>query len=135
MPAFPGYVFCRFYSASRFRVLNTPGVLLVLSVRGVPQPIEEKVIFALQRAFSEARRVSPAIYIDNGEWVRIVDGPMKGAQGLLIRPKGQHRLVISIELLQRSVSVEVDARSVVPISGPARRMAAASSTGAPIHAR
>jgi transcription antitermination factor NusG len=123
VPAFPGYVFSRFDYVSRFRVLNTPGVLAVLSVSGTPRPIEEEVIFALQKAFSESKRVSPAAYIPNGEWVRIIGGPMTGAQGLLIRAKGQHRLVVSIELLQRSVSVEVDAESVVPISRAGRGMA------------
>jgi transcription antitermination factor NusG len=135
VPAFPGYAFCRFDNASRFTVLNTPGVLAVLSVGGAPEPVQEEVIFALQKAFSGTKRVSLADYLHDGERVQIVDGPMAGARGLLIHPKGQHRLVISIELLQRSVSVEVDAQSVVPISGPISGTTSVAPACVPARAR
>jgi len=131
MAAFPGYLFCKFDSTSRVRVLNTPGVLAILGVGRTPRPVEAEVIFALQRAFLEAKRVTPAAYLKSGERIQIVNGPMAGAQGLLVRAKGQHRLIISVELLQRSLSVEVDARSVVSLS----QMAGRHGAGFPQHAR
>jgi transcription antitermination factor NusG len=113
VPAFPGYAFSRFCLTERLEVLNTPGVQHIVGTGATPEPIEESVISSLRTAFSCARRVAPTGYFRGGNRVRIVRGPLAGATGVLARLKGEHRLIISVDILQRSVSVEIEASEVV----------------------
>lgn len=111
--AFPGYIFSRFSLKDLFRVLNTPGVQQVMGY-GSPTSVDHETITALQTAFASRIRVLPSVYIQDGDAVEVVRGPMKGATGILVRTKDQFRLVIQIHILQRSVYTEVDADAVVP---------------------
>ena len=111
--AFPGYVFCRIDLAHRLLVLNTPGVQGLAGASG-PEIVEEQIIENLRKAFSQAELASPLPYVNYGDRVRVLWGPMAGSEGFLVRTKGKDRLVISVDLLQRSVAVEVDASSVLP---------------------
>jgi transcription antitermination factor NusG len=113
VPAFPGYAFSRFCLTERLEVLNTPGVQHIVGAGATPEAIEESVISSLRRAFSCAKRVAPFGYFRGGNRVRIARGPLAGAIGVLLRLKGEHRLIISVDILQRSVSVEVEASEVV----------------------
>jgi transcription termination/antitermination protein NusG len=113
IPAFPGYAFSRFCLAERLEVVNTPGVQHIVGTGATPEAIEESVISSLRTAFSCARKVAPTGYFRGGNHVRIVRGPLTGATGVLARFKGEHRLIISVDILQRSVSVEVEASEVV----------------------
>jgi transcription antitermination factor NusG len=114
-PAFPGYLFCRFAEAERIYVLNTPGVRGILGTGRVPEPIEDETIISLQSVFQSPQKVTPTSYLVVGDPVRVVRGPIAGAEGILIRTKSIDRLVISVHLLQRSVSVEIQSNSVVPL--------------------
>ncbi len=111
--AFPGYLFCRTDLSDRAFILSTPGVQHLAGTPG-PEPIDDEVIVSLQKAFSRAERASLVSYLKTGDRVRILDGPMAGASGMLMRSKAQQRLVISVDILQRSVAVEVDGASVAP---------------------
>lgn len=122
-PAFPGYLFCRFALAERFYVLNTPGVQSILGTGKIPEPIEDGVILSLRFAFTNPQKVAPTRYLGVGDLVRVVRGPIAGTEGVLIRSKGTDRLVISIHLLQRAVSVEVETDSVVPVQRQMRALA------------
>jgi len=113
VPAFPGYAFSRFFLTERLEVLNTPGVQHIVGAGATPEAIEESVISSLRRAFSCAKKVAPFGYFRGGNRVRIARGPLAGAIGVLLRFKGEHRLIISVDILQRSVSVEVEASEVV----------------------
>jgi transcription antitermination factor NusG len=113
---FPGYVFCRIELPERIRVCNTPGVQYLVGMGRGPEAIQEHVIASLQKAFSEDHRVSQIPYLKTGELVQVVDGPLFGTVGTLLRVKGQVRLVLSVDILERSLAVEVDAASVVPLS-------------------
>jgi transcription antitermination factor NusG len=118
--AFPGYTFCRFDLSQRFEVLSTSGVQHIVGRGAIPEPIDESLIFSLQRAFANPRQVAPADYFQGGERVRVAVGPLAGVTGVMMRSKGDHRLVISVELLQRSVSVEVEASAVMPDPRPSQ---------------
>ncbi len=111
--AFPGYLFCRFDLSERLRVLNAPGVQYIVGTTKVPQPLEDSVILSLQSTFASDRKVSPTAYLCGGDPVRVVRGPLTGVTGVLIRLHGKDQLVISVDLLQRSVSVEIDADAVI----------------------
>jgi len=113
---FPGYIFCRIDPPRRLQVCNTPGVQYLVGAMRNPEAIEEYVIAGLQKAFSETHRVSQVPYLRAGDLVQVVDGPLTGTVGTLLRLKGHLRLVLSVDVLQRSVAVEVDGASVVPLS-------------------
>jgi transcription antitermination factor NusG len=118
--AFPGYIFSRLDTADRVPLLTTPGVQGLIGQGACPEPIEDATIDALQKAFSRDGRASLVPYLTVGDVVQVLDGPMTGAVGILLRQKAQDRLVISISVLQRSVAVEVDGTTValVPQKGP-----------------
>lgn len=97
------------------QVLSTPGVQHLVGSQRIPEAIDDQVINSLQKAFCRAERASLIGYLQAGDLVRVLDGPMTGATGILLRSKGRERLVISVDILQRSVAVEVDGASVTSI--------------------
>ncbi|MGE3840905.1 MAG: transcription termination/antitermination protein NusG [Vicinamibacterales bacterium] len=115
VPLFPGYVFARFDVLHRLPILTTPGVLLVVSIGQVPRPIEDGEIDALKILVESKLQLEPWPYLEVGQRVRIIRGPLNGAEGIITAANRQRRLVISITLLQRSVSVEIPEDSAWPV--------------------
>jgi len=130
LPLFPGYVFSRFDVRKRLPVLTIPGVMLVVGVAKVPHPIDDREIEALQILARSRLHMQPWPFLHIGQRVRIIRGPLAGADGILASVKNQSRLVVSITLLQRSVAVEVPEDSAWPVS-PHDRPVALLSTGQP----
>lgn len=116
LPLFPGYVFSRFDVRKRLPVLTIPGVMLVVSVGKVPEPIDDSEIEALQILVKSRLQVQPWPFLHIGQRVRIIRGPLVGAEGLLVSVKKQSRLVVSVTLLQRSVAIEIPEDSAWPVS-------------------
>ena len=112
LPLFGGYVFCRLARTSLASALSTPGVLKVLSYGSEPIPVPDCEIDAIRRATSGATPAVPCAYLKVGVQVRIRRGAMQGLEGRLERIKNSFRLVLSVHLLQRSVSLEVDPETV-----------------------
>ena len=112
---FPGYIFCRFDPWRRLPVLTTPAVQSIVSFNKTPHPVNESEIAALQRIVDSGVLAAPWPYLRIGKRVRIEEGPLNGVEGLLCSEKGKNRLVVSVDLLQRSVCVEIDRYSVRPI--------------------
>jgi transcription antitermination factor NusG len=108
-PLFPGYVFLRGELEHQIRILTTPGVLGLVGFAGVPAFIPDEEIEAVRQTLARSARVEPFPFLKCGDWVRVKDGPLEGLEGILVRHKGQFRLVLSVLLLQKSVAVEVDA--------------------------
>ncbi len=115
LPLFPGYLFCRLDLNKRLPVLVTPGVMHIVGIGRTPHPVDEEEIAALQSIVVSGLQAEPRSYLNIGERVRIEIGPLAGTEGILVSLKGSNRLVVSVSLLQRSVSVEVDEAWVVPI--------------------
>jgi transcription elongation factor/antiterminator RfaH len=107
-PLFPGYLFCRFDYTQRRPVVVTPGVLQVVGCGRTPTPIEDGEIQAIQIAVASGVPGQPWPYLEVGERVRIHTGKLSGIEGILVNFKGNHRVVLSVTLLQRSVALEVD---------------------------
>ena len=107
-PLFPGYLFCRFEYSSRRPVVVTPGVLQVVGCNRTPVPVETREIEALQLAVASQVQSQPWPYLEIGERVKIHTGRLAGLEGILVNFKGNHRVVLSVSLLQRSVALEVD---------------------------
>jgi transcription antitermination factor NusG len=119
-PLFPGYVFCRFDVQRRLPILTTPGVVCVVGVGKRPIPIDDVEIASIQAAVRSGLPAVPWPFLRIGQQVSIERGPLRGTTGILLNFKGQHRLVLSVTLLQRSVAVELDCAWVAEVAAQER---------------
>jgi transcription antitermination factor NusG len=118
-PLFPGYVFCQFDTQKRLPILVTPGVIAVVSQGKVPLPVDDAEIAAIRTLVSSGVPVEPWPFLEIGQKVRIESDALQGLEGILVQFKGNHRVVLSVSLLRRSVALEIDRASVSPL-GPVR---------------
>src|SRR6266566_5836374 len=109
LPLFPGYVFVRLALRDRLMVLQVPGVARLISFNGKPAALPDKEIEALRTGLVAQLRAEPHPYLTVGRRVRVKGGPLEGVEGILIRKKKACRVVISLDLIMRSASVEVEA--------------------------
>lgn len=112
LPLFPGYVFTRIKAGDRLRVLEVPGVVRFVCFDGRPQPLPDCDVEALRNGLCMKLKAQPYPYLKVGHRVRIKYGPLQGVEGILVRKKDSLRLVISLDLIMRSVAVEVDAADI-----------------------
>jgi transcriptional antiterminator NusG len=117
VPLFPGYLFTRFADtpSNRLNVLKIPGVVRFLSVGSALQPIPEYEIESVQRLFLNRVSLLCHPFLREGCWVRVRRGALEGLEGRLVRYRNSTRLVISIDVLARSVATELDAADVETI--------------------
>jgi transcription antitermination factor NusG len=108
MPLFPGYVFVRMALRDRLRVQQIPGVARLVGFNGLPTPLPEADIEALKAGLAGGVRAKPHPYLTVGRKVRVKSGPLAGLTGILLRKKNATRFVISVELIMRSVAIEMD---------------------------
>jgi transcription antitermination factor NusG len=116
---FPGYVFCRFNPQNRLPILTVPGVVDLVGWGKVPAPIPDQEIERVRRMVQSGLLVSPWPYLELGQAVLIEHGPLAGMEGILAEVKGRCRLVVSINLLKRSISAEVERSCVRPVKSVA----------------
>jgi len=116
LPLFPRYIFCRFQMTAKLPVLQVPGVVGIVGFGGTPVPVEDTEICALRDVLQTGLPARPHPYLGVGQRVRIKSGPLSGVCGILQPSQNSRRLVVSITLLQRSVSVEIEQNWVVPVS-------------------
>jgi transcription antitermination factor NusG len=114
VPLFAGYVFCRFAFADRLAVLNTRGVLRILGAGHIFAPVSCEQIADLRTIVASGLPARPGPYLVPGATVRVESGPLSGIRGMVVRNKGLTSVVVSVEILQRSVVVEVDSDAVRP---------------------
>jgi transcriptional antiterminator NusG len=108
LPLFPGYIFVQFPLKERLKVLEIPGVANLVSFKGEPAALPEQEIETLRQGLSANVYAEPHPYLKVGRRVRIKGGPLRGLEGILERKKeDSFRVVISIDLIMRSVLVEV----------------------------
>ncbi|MBZ5594942.1 MAG: UpxY family transcription antiterminator [Acidobacteriia bacterium] len=112
---FPGYVFSRLNPHDRLPVLTVPGVVGLVGFGKTPSPIPDRDIENIRTMVQSGILVQPWPFLEVGQTVLIERGPLSGVEGILLELKGQFRLVVSIALLQRSVSAEVDRNWVRPV--------------------
>jgi transcription antitermination factor NusG len=108
MPLFPGYVFVRFALRDRLQVLQIPGVVRLVSFAGQPAPLREEDVHALQSCLSHGSQVEPHPYLQAGRRARVRSGPLQGLEGIVLRRKNRTRFIISIDLIMRSMAVEIE---------------------------
>jgi transcription antitermination factor NusG len=112
VPLIPNYVFFHVNRESLGFVVTTPRVIRIVGAARAPWPIPAHEIEALRRIAALRLIAQPWPFFREGQVVQIQEGPMSGVRGILLRVKNEHRLIVSVSLLQRSVAVEIDARSV-----------------------
>ena len=115
LPLFPGYVFVRLALRDRLAVQQIPGVARLVGFNGRPASLPSEEIEALRSALGHGVSAEPHPFLTLGRRVRIEAGPLAGREGILIRRKGAFRIVLSIDLIQRSIMVDVDLADVGPI--------------------
>lgn len=109
LPLFPGYVFVRLALRDRLQVLCVPGVARLVGFNGLPSALPEEEIVAIKESLACGVRAEPHPYLTVGRRVRIAHGPLMGMEGLIVRRKKRIRFIISLELIRRSVAVEIEA--------------------------
>lgn len=112
LPLFPGYVFVRLALPERLRVQQIPGVAWLVGFSGPPAPLPDEDIETLRTGLARGLCAEPHSYLTVGRRVRLRSGPLVGMQGILLRRKGNFRVVISIDLIQRAVAVDADETDV-----------------------
>lgn len=115
LPLFPGYVFVHMELRNRLQVLQIPGVARLVGFGGTPTPLPQDEIEALRDGLAGGLRAEPHPYLNVGRRTRIKQGPLAGLEGVLLRWKGNWRVVLSLDLIQRSVAVDVDAAMLEPV--------------------
>jgi transcription antitermination factor NusG len=109
LPMFPGYVFVRLVRCDRLHVLQVPGVARLVGFNGHPCALPDSEIEALKAGLVSGVRAQPHPYMKVGQRLRVKAGPLAGLEGVLARKKNGTRFVISLDLIMRSVAVDVDA--------------------------
>ncbi len=108
LPLFPGYLFVRCDPARRLPVLQSPGLLYLVSDDRGPVAVPENEVENIRRAMLSRARLEPVPFLKAGDTVVVQRGPLAGVEGVLVAKRDMLRVVISVEMLSRSVAVEVD---------------------------
>ena len=117
-PMFPGYLFVR-------AAIDKQRYVDLLRVRGLVRvlgdgwdrlaPIPDVEIDAIQRVVDAGVPVLPHAHLTRGDRVTVVHGPLAGVEGIFVQHHPQKgRLVLSVDLLGRSVAVDIDCTAIVP---------------------
>jgi len=120
LPLFPGYVFVRLALCDRQRVVRVPSVVRLVGFGGLPTALPDAEMEIMRSGLSQSLGAEPHPFLTVGRHVRITGGPFAGLEGVLKRKKSNLRVVVSLELIRRSVAVDVDAADVVPLKKTAQ---------------
>ena len=120
VPMIPGYIFVRSALAPEeyHRIIQTVGVVRMVAFKGKPVPADEVEISSLMILDGTDRTVQNRSYMQKGDRVTIMEGPLKGLEGFYIRHKGKNdQVVVSVDLLQRSLEVEIEGEALEKAAG------------------
>jgi transcription antitermination factor NusG len=115
-PLFPGYIFVQICRSERVSVRRIPGVVSIVGNTREPLPVPDAYIQFLQESLRLGKKIEPHPYLNAGERVRIRQGLMAGAEGVLLRKKDSvSRVVLTLETIMRSVVIEVPMEDIEPL--------------------
>ena len=114
-PLFKGYIFSSFPLKNKLAVLQSVGVVRIVSFEGQAMPVPEEQIQAVQTMIERRMQYDPHPLLKEGMQVRVKSGPLAGVDGVLIAKKSHYRLVISIDMIQQGVAVDIDSANVEPV--------------------
>jgi len=110
LPLFSSYLFVKIELKESIYVLQTHGVNTIVRFNGNIAVIENEVIDAIRLALEGGYELEPTEYFMVGDDVEVIEGPMKGAQGIVSRLKGKNRLIIKIDALQQAIAIHIDTK-------------------------
>lgn len=119
LPLFPGYIFVRISLLDQLKVLQTPGVVRLISFNGKPIPLADSEISTLRHGLRFGLRAEPYPHLAVGRPVRIKSGPLCGLTGKLVRKKENFRIVIAVDLISRSIICDVSLEDVEQMTSSA----------------
>jgi transcriptional antiterminator NusG len=111
-PLFPGYLFVRIALAEKLSVLNNAGVVRLVGTGNTPSPVSSDQIDAIKRLIQNSVPFEEEIYSGIGSRVVVRRGPLRNTEGRILEIRGKCRLILSIDIIQRSVSAEVNLNDV-----------------------
>jgi transcription antitermination factor NusG len=115
LPLFPGYLFVHLAAQERLRALQVPGVVRLVGFHGSPTPMPEEDIDRIREFLGRGWHAEPHPYLQGGRRARVLRGPLAGLEGIVVRRKSRSRLVVSFELIQRSMAIEMDEEDLAAI--------------------
>ncbi|MEA1881348.1 MAG: UpxY family transcription antiterminator [Candidatus Marinimicrobia bacterium] len=110
LPLFSSYLFARIELQNSIFVLQTHGISTIVRFNGKIAVVQDEVINAIRLALEGGYELEPTEYFTVGDGVEVIEGPMKGAQGIVSRLRGQNRLVIKIDALQQAIAVHIETK-------------------------
>lgn len=113
VPLFPGYVFLRGTETGRLAALMTNCTASILAVDDQARLTRE--LMQIRQLLASNLPIAPEEKLERGRPVRVVTGPLRGQEGVVIERLGKRRLLITVELLQRGASVDLDECDVEPV--------------------
>src|SRR5205085_1179168 len=114
-PLFPRYLFCKFDVVDRALIATNPGVIQILGDGHRPVPVEPAEIQALQQIVASPQPFDKYAFLRTGQEVSVHCGPLQGLTGFLVTAENQHKVVVSISLMQRSVAVQMPLEWITPL--------------------
>jgi transcription antitermination factor NusG len=114
LPLFPSYTFVRIGCGGRVPVLSVPGVLSIVGGGRESMSIADSYIHFLQKGLHEGK-IEPHPYLTSGTKVRIRRGVMAGLEGILLRKKNDFRVVLTLEMIMKSMKIEVELDDIEPV--------------------
>jgi transcription antitermination factor NusG len=113
-PLFSGYCFARFSLSMSHTVLQTPGLVRIVG-SVMPEAIPDEELAVIMQVADSERSLEPHNYFAEGMWVEVIQGPLMGLRGQLVRKANHDCLVIRVHLLQQAATVHIDMSEVVPV--------------------
>jgi len=108
LPLFPGYLFVNTTLDYKLDILNTPGIVRILGISGRPVAIPDDQIVSIRKLLESKVSFDPYPYFKEGKRVIVTHGPLESIVGRIVERRGLKKLILSVDLIKRSVSVEVD---------------------------
>ncbi|MFQ5676744.1 MAG: UpxY family transcription antiterminator [bacterium] len=117
-PLFSCYVFVRIAQIQRIYAVQTHGVVRLVAFSEGPAPIPDHEIEAIKRILEGTDSFETNPYLTIGQMVKVIHGPLEGIQGRLVERRGRKCLIVGIEQIKQSISVEIGEHDVQPIENP-----------------
>lgn len=114
LPLFSGYVFAYTDYETKFKIEDNKSVATLINVSQVDLFLKE--LIAIERALQTSQVVSPVDYLQIGEKVRVIKGPLEGFVGEIVRFKNKFTLILRASAIGAAVSMEINATDTEPIN-------------------
>lgn len=121
VPLFPTYLFCRYNKTIPQRIVDSPGIVRFVGFGNDPVPLDDTEINSIRTLYQSGVRAQPWQFISYGARVRIVNGALKGVEGIFVQTKGAMRVILNISLLYRSLMIEIEGADIEPVTEPKRK--------------